>query len=94
MKRITWGELKKFIDKMNEEQLTKYVPALIDDATEARWVNFAELSENDIYVAKDDDETAGTLEDLKEGDGSRFNPDNYELRTPKGTPFLYITDED
>lgn len=94
LKYITWQDLKDFVNSIPEEFLTKKVAVLQSDNSLADRMNEPVFIEKDIWNHVDgDEETCGTLEVLKESDADfeeEFAKGNYEIVTPKGTPFLWI----
>ncbi|GGG97467.1 hypothetical protein [Pedobacter zeae] len=89
-KQITWKELKDFVNSIPEEFLDKKVHILVSDESEGKKLNEPFFLEEDTWCHKDcfpDD--CGKLEDLKFMD-DEFDINNYEIITPKGTPFLWI----
>lgn len=90
---ITWDELKTFVNSLSEEQLKNKIPVLFQDETAARYLLEPFKMENDIYAHIDDDENAGTIEELKQcckDQGEPFNENEYYICTKKGTPFLWL----
>jgi hypothetical protein len=91
-KTITWSDLKEAANKMNEEQLNTPVFLAQDDEYWIK-INDVVLVEEDIYVNTDDNDDAGTLDELQELHEDEFVLGNYRLMAKKGTPFLAITTE-
>lgn len=89
MGKFTWNDLLNQINKMDEEQRERQVCVSIDDESYFKNVADVQFIEEDVYVNIEDNDEIGTLEDLKSVTGEDFNIDNYKLRTPKGTPFLW-----
>lgn len=89
MEKFTWNDLLEQINKMDEEQRQRQVWAAIEDEDYFRCVKDVQFVPDDIYVNIEDNDEIGTLEDLKSVAGEDFDIDNYKLRTPKGTPFLW-----
>ena len=88
-KIFTWSDLEEALNKMPLDQKGKQVFSSIEDENTFRKVEDVQFVQNDIYVKKDEKEDYGDLEALKELHGEEFNESNYELITPKGTPFLW-----
>jgi hypothetical protein len=91
MEKFTWDDLSEAIKSLPPEQRQKQVYLSIDDESTFRRAEGLECIPEDVYVNNDDDEDSGDLETLKEAHGEDFQEENYSLRTPKGTPFLYDT---
>lgn len=88
-KPFTWNDLAAFIAELPEEMRNMHVYFNILEDESLRKFSGADIIDEDIYVNKDDSEDVGRLEELKEIHGSSFNPDDYEICTPKGFPFLH-----
>lgn len=89
MRKFTWKQLQEKLSLLSEDQLDKQVcVSFLDDAT---FTNIPDLQfvQEDIYCDVNNEENAGTLEDLKTTDRDDFNLENYKLMTAKGTPFLW-----
>lgn len=93
MEHATWKQLREFIDTLTPEELEQPASAFVEDEQYA--VPLAEpfRMEKDIYVNVDDDDDSSTLEELKLAHGDEFDPANYRLATPKGKPFLYLSED-
>lgn len=90
---ITWGDLKKFINELPDEQLQNKIPVMYQDETAARYLLEPFKMENDIYAHIDDDDECGTMAELYESRnslGEPFNENEYYICTKKGTPFLWL----
>ena len=86
---ITWAELKTFVDKIPEEKLNDTAFVQFSDETHARPLFEPHFTDDDIWVHKEDNEDAATLEELKYLHDEEFKIEDYRLSTPKGTPFLW-----
>lgn len=90
MTQVTWKQLREFIGTLTPEELEQPVSAFVEDRQYAIPLIEPFRMEKDIYVHVDDDDDAGTLDDLKSAHEEEFDPANYRLSTPKGKPFLYM----
>lgn len=88
-KPFTWDDLAEAISKLPADERKKIVQIQIEDQTHFLRVVGLEVMQEDIYVNKDDSEDCATLEELKELHDDQFVESDYELSTPKGTPFLW-----
>lgn len=93
MKHATWKQLREFIDTLSAEEIEEPVFAFIEDSPTAMPVTTPFQMENDIYVNVEDEEDAGPLEELKLAHCDEFDLSNYRLATPKGKPFLYLSED-
>lgn len=89
MKKFTWEQLGKAINRLPVEQKRKRVMVSIEDESVFRSVVGLETIPEDVYVNKEDFEDCGELEELREAYGKDFNKKEYRLATRKGTPFLW-----
>jgi hypothetical protein len=91
LKQITWQELKDFVNSIPEEFLSSKVHMLVSDDNEGKKLNEPFCLDEDVYCHKDGfpDDNCGPLEDIMSLEED-YNPDNYEIITKKGTPFLYV----
>lgn len=90
---ITWGELKKFINELPEEQLQNKIPVSYQDETAIKFLLEPYILEHEIYIYDSEPEDAGTLEELKEihaDENGQLDESLLTLVTPKGTPFLWL----
>lgn len=87
--KFTWNDLQERINKMTEEQRNRQVWVQIEDEGYARKIEDVQFTEVDIFENIKDSDERGSLDDLKDLHGDDFEIDNYKLRTPKGTPFLW-----
>lgn len=85
----TWNSLLKAISNLSPEQREKQVFFTYEDESRFKKIHGLETIPEDVYINKDNDEDCGDLETLKEVHGDDFKEEDYELVTPKGTPFLW-----
>jgi len=87
---ITWQELKDFCNSIPDQFLEGKVHMLVSDDNQGKKINEPYFLEEDVWCLKGGfpDEDAGNLDDLKSIDDD-FDIDEYEIITPKGTPFLW-----
>jgi len=90
LKPHTWQDLKDFINTLTEEQLKKICYVMVDDNTYGKPLLEPFKIDHDVYVNKHDEEDCGSLEELRVAHEEDFKEEDYELATPKGTPFLWI----
>jgi len=88
-KNATWDDIAAFIDSLTPEQRKQHAYALVSDDGHGKRLN-VDTIEWDVYAHKDNDDDAGPIEELREMHGEDFVETDYELVTPKGTPFIYI----
>ena len=87
--KFTWVQLAEAIMKLPDEERLKQAYISIDDDGRFTKIAGLEVIENDVYVNTDNEDDAGSLEDLKSAHGEDFIEGDYVLATPKGTAFLY-----
>lgn len=93
MKVTTWKTLKEFVDSMTPEQLEKNAYVLFEDSNTGIPIIEGLFLEEDVLRNPEDEEEIGTIPELKELMGENFNIDGFEIATPKGTPFLYASED-
>lgn len=90
-KKFTWADLKELISQMDEQQLNQIVPIFEGDAEEGTEVEYADVSQEDIYWL--DGDCYGPIEIAK----TSFTPEEWEEEiesnnfdiTKKGTVTLH-----
>lgn len=90
MSKITWNDVKEFVNNLTDAQLAKSAFVLIDDNSTGETITGLETIGEDIYCNKEDDEDCATLEELREIHGADFNEEDYELVTEAGHPFIWL----
>lgn len=88
-KKFTWNDLVDVIISLSPEERHKQAKILIADDEATTPISGYEIVEEDIYCPIGDNEGCGTLKELKELHGDEFREQNFELRTSKGSFFLY-----
>lgn len=88
MEKLTWKDLKDFVNEVSPEFENDEVVVLLDDDGDSINISNAAILDEDIYGNVNDIEDAGSLEDLKEIHGDSLNMDDYTIIAPKGTPLL------
>jgi len=89
MRKFTWDQLAKAINKLPAEQRKKQVVITFEDDNMFRRVGGLVIIEEDVYVNKTDNEDSGSLTELKELNQDGFVKKDYRLSTKKGTPYLW-----
>jgi hypothetical protein len=93
---MKYRQLRDILNGLSEAQLDQdaMVHNIEDSETPVTRIVDSEITEEDFYVNKDDNEDVGTLKLLEEcydstGEDDVFNPENYKIATPKGTFLLF-----
>ena len=84
---MNYEDLKDFLETLSEDQLKQKMMISIEE--EPVKLIYPSILTDDIYYDIDDHENCGTIEELKECNGSDLDINNYKISFLKGTVLFF-----